>query len=231
MSIDGESIPFTMQAEVGYMTIDEAIASGLFDLPDEPGMVRIPISINVLIPDHLLFPPEPPEDQYGPDELYDMAEDESRVPPWHAAAFVTGAFGATIGPAADAEKAAFREMLKVLHGGQGVPTLPVAEPVDTTDVELPRIVADGIPPGNARDKQAAAAVSRYSQVGDAPHQASATLRRVHDAAGMATGALGVVVGAVETAVGGTMIVGGVLTTPEGVGVPIVVGAPNWSERA
>ena len=59
LSIDGESIPFTMQAEVGHMTIDEAIASGLFDLSDEPGMVRIPISMNVLIPNHLLFPPEP----------------------------------------------------------------------------------------------------------------------------------------------------------------------------
>ena len=247
MSIDGESIPFTMQAEVGYMTLDEAIASGLFDLPDEPGMVRIPISMNVLIPNHLLFPSEPPENQYDPDELYDMAEDESRVPPWHAAAFVTGAFGATIGPAADAEKAAFREMLKVIHGGrgQGVPTLPVAEPIETTDVGLPRIVVDGASFGDAAGKQAAAAVARYDAVAQAPgdagrggsagslsllgqaghalHEALPTARHVQDAAGMATGAFGVAVGAAATAVGGAMMIGGVVTSPEGVGVPVVAG--------
>ena len=67
MSIGGESIPFTMQAEVSYMTIDEAVASGLFDLPDEPGMVRIPISIEVMIPNHILWPPEPAAGQHGSD--------------------------------------------------------------------------------------------------------------------------------------------------------------------
>ncbi len=41
LSIGGESIPFTMQAEASRMTIEEAVASGLFDMPDEPGMVRI----------------------------------------------------------------------------------------------------------------------------------------------------------------------------------------------
>lgn len=61
MSIGGENIPFTIQAEARHMTMDEAIASGLFDMPDEPGMVRIPISISVMIPDHLLEPPRPPE--------------------------------------------------------------------------------------------------------------------------------------------------------------------------
>ena len=45
MSIGGESIPFTMQGEVSHMTLDEAIASGLFDMSDEPDVVRIPISI------------------------------------------------------------------------------------------------------------------------------------------------------------------------------------------
>lgn len=59
MSIGGERIPFTMQAEASQMTIEEAVASRLFDMPDEPGMVRIPISMNAMIPGHLLQPPEP----------------------------------------------------------------------------------------------------------------------------------------------------------------------------
>ena len=62
LSIGSESIPFTMQVQGSHMTIDEAVASGLFDVPDEPGMVRIPISINVMIPGHLLEPPEPAAD-------------------------------------------------------------------------------------------------------------------------------------------------------------------------
>jgi hypothetical protein len=33
-----------VQAEISHMTLEEATASGLFDLPDEPGMVRIPIT-------------------------------------------------------------------------------------------------------------------------------------------------------------------------------------------
>ncbi len=34
LSIGGESVAFTIQAEAGHMTIDEAVASGLFDIPD-----------------------------------------------------------------------------------------------------------------------------------------------------------------------------------------------------
>ena len=76
MSIGGESIPFTMQAEVSHMTIDEAIASGLFDMPDEPGMVRIPISINVMVPNHLLWPPEPAAADHELDDPNGMVDDE-----------------------------------------------------------------------------------------------------------------------------------------------------------
>ena len=54
MSLGSEHIPMTMQADASRMTIDEAAASGLFDVPDEPDMVRIPISVSVMVPWHLL---------------------------------------------------------------------------------------------------------------------------------------------------------------------------------
>ena len=41
------------------MTLNEATVSGLFDMPDEPGLVRIPISVNVMVSNHLLQPPKP----------------------------------------------------------------------------------------------------------------------------------------------------------------------------
>ncbi len=53
-SLGDESISMTMQAEASHMTLDEAIASGLFDIAEEPGMIRIPITLNVMIPGHLL---------------------------------------------------------------------------------------------------------------------------------------------------------------------------------
>ena len=70
MSIGGEAIPMTVQAEASHMTLDEAMASGLFDTADEPDLVRIPISMNVMIPAELLQPPEPLPGQspaYSPD--------------------------------------------------------------------------------------------------------------------------------------------------------------------
>ncbi len=60
MSVGGESVAFTAQAEGSRMSLDEAVASGLFDLPDAPGMTRIPVSITVMIPGHLLQPPAAP---------------------------------------------------------------------------------------------------------------------------------------------------------------------------
>ena len=47
LSIGGERIGSTMQAEIERMTPEEAVASGLFDLPDEPGMVRLPVTIEL----------------------------------------------------------------------------------------------------------------------------------------------------------------------------------------
>ncbi len=98
------------------MTIDEAIASGLFDMPDEPGMVRIPISINVMIPNHLLWPPQPPEDH--PSDYDDL---DDAPPPMtaegHAARKIAESFHTMIGPGAAEARASFRDMLKVMHGG------------------------------------------------------------------------------------------------------------------
>ena len=54
VSIGGESITMTMQAECEHLTLDEAIASGVFDMPDEPGWVRIPVTIHVMIPGKVL---------------------------------------------------------------------------------------------------------------------------------------------------------------------------------
>ena len=90
LSIGGESIPFTMQAEVGHMTIDEAIASGFFDLPDEPGMVRIPITMNVMIPLHLLYPPEPESE---PPVVHELPQYRNGVPPRMPGSPPGGRFG------------------------------------------------------------------------------------------------------------------------------------------
>ena len=49
LPIDSEAVSMTVQAEIEHMTQDEAIASGLFDSPDEPGMVRIPVTIHVAV--------------------------------------------------------------------------------------------------------------------------------------------------------------------------------------
>ena len=59
MSLGSESIPMTIQAQIGHMSLEEAVASGLFDLPDAPGMVRIPVAVHVTIPHALLKPPAP----------------------------------------------------------------------------------------------------------------------------------------------------------------------------
>lgn len=56
MSIGDETLAFTMQVEVASATLDPAA----FDMPDEPGMVRIPVTLSVLVPEHLLHPPPSP---------------------------------------------------------------------------------------------------------------------------------------------------------------------------
>ena len=47
LSIEGGRIPMTMQAEVEHLTEDQAASSALFDLPDKPGMVRVPVVIHL----------------------------------------------------------------------------------------------------------------------------------------------------------------------------------------
>ena len=54
ISVGGESIAMAMQAECVHLTLDEAVASGAFDMPDEPGWVRIPVTIHVMIPGEVL---------------------------------------------------------------------------------------------------------------------------------------------------------------------------------
>ena len=47
LSLGGEGIGFTINAELEHTTIEEAVASGTFDLADEPGMVRIPVTLHL----------------------------------------------------------------------------------------------------------------------------------------------------------------------------------------
>lgn len=61
LSIGGMRVPFTMQAEATHVSIEEAYAAGLFEpIPDEPGMIRMPISLEVFLPYEVLNPPLPP---------------------------------------------------------------------------------------------------------------------------------------------------------------------------
>ena len=80
MSIGGETIPMTVQAEASHMTLDEAAASGLFDMPDEPGLVRIPVSVTVMIPAELLQPPEPLPGQELAYSPHDVPPEDGSTP-------------------------------------------------------------------------------------------------------------------------------------------------------
>ena len=80
MSVGGEAIPMTMQAEASHMTLDEATASGLFDMADESDLVRIPISVNVMIPAELLQPPKPPPGQDPAYSLHGVPPESSGSP-------------------------------------------------------------------------------------------------------------------------------------------------------
>ncbi len=58
-----DSVPMTIRAEIGHMSLEEAIASGLFDNPDEPGMVRIPVTIHLALTPELLEAMQPAQAQ------------------------------------------------------------------------------------------------------------------------------------------------------------------------
>ncbi len=103
MSLGGESMAFTVQAEGSRMSLDEAVGSGLFELPDEPGMVRIPISLSVTIPGHLLQPP--------------AADADARPEAAAAEKIAAGLRHATVPDAGEA--ATFRDMLRATRPGRG----------------------------------------------------------------------------------------------------------------
>ncbi|WP_428377503.1 hypothetical protein [Lichenicoccus sp.] len=160
MSIGGESIPFTMQVEVSH----EAPAADALR-PDEPGMVRIPITLNVMIPSHLLAATRTAAGASGtgaPSAAADPGADgrhrRGRFPGSAGSATSASSFRTMLAPAANEGGAAFRDMLKATRSGQrqSAPTLPVVEPIDSTDVELPRIVARSSSTGAAQVKPAAA---------------------------------------------------------------------------
>ena len=175
MSLGDESIPFTMQAEIAHMTLDEAIASGLFDVPDMPGMVSIPVTLQVTIPNHLLQPPPTPR---GPaaDHVNAVPTAARRArtrfgnyPRATAARNIARTIQETFGPSNAADDAAFQEMLKAMRpaGTQAprspssFPSLPAALPIDVIDLTLPRIVADDPSPVGASGKSAQGASIRH----------------------------------------------------------------------
>ncbi len=94
------------------MSIEEAYAAGLFEeIPDEPGMIRMPVVINVSIPYHILWPdeyPAIPAATADPDELQDNSDLERRR------IALNGMFET---PPYEKDEVNFRELLGVLHPG------------------------------------------------------------------------------------------------------------------
>ena len=124
ISLDDAGIACEMQLELEHMTLDEAIASGLFDLPDEPGMVQIPVTVQVSIPNHLLWqtPPEPEPGQAirpgaGPARAGGGWKRFGNHPKAVAARNVDGSIRSTPAVNREHEAAAFRDLLAVMHGG------------------------------------------------------------------------------------------------------------------
>ena len=111
LSIDRETIPFTMQAEVTHMSIKAAYAAGLFEeMPDEPGMIRMPVVIHMTIPNHILYPDgysTVPVEAADPDDVPDHPASERR----------REAFNRMCERPSHEEKAEFRKLLGVLHPG------------------------------------------------------------------------------------------------------------------
>ena len=177
ISLGSETVPFTMDAEIGHMTLDEAIASGLFDLPDEPGMVSIPVTMQVAIPGHLLQPPSSPPlpaERHGSSAVPTGGRRPrtrfGNYPKAIAARNIARTLQDMLGPSRAAEDASFREMLKAIRPmrTQTAPTpeleppsLPHAPSIDTNSVALPRIVADTAPPATGPGNPPDAASMRH----------------------------------------------------------------------
>ena len=121
MSLGGEGVPFTVQAEGSRMSQGEAAASGLLDLPDEPGTVRFPISVNVMIPGHLLQPPAPAagtEANQTPAGAAEQAPPRRRRTDPAAAEKIAAGLRDATAPDAAAEAARFRDMLRATRAGR-----------------------------------------------------------------------------------------------------------------
>nr|WP_321984915.1 hypothetical protein [uncultured Lichenicoccus sp.] len=169
--IGGESIPFTMQVEVSH----EATASDLTRMPDEPGMVRIPITLDVMIPSDLLAAAQTAGGAWGPGTPTatagpgaDRRHRRGRFPGSAGSAISGSSLRATLGPAANEGRAAFRDMSRAARSGprQSVPNLPVVERIDITDVEPSGIVARSAP-GEARGEPAAHSAPALNAAGQA----------------------------------------------------------------
>ncbi len=140
LSIDGENLAFTMQAEVGQMTMEEAIASGLFDLPDESDMVRIPVSLNVWLPNSILYPPAPPPEPSPTDSTLGVPPGGARrthfgnYPNAIAAQNIARTFQSP--PEAQAERDRFHALVGVLQPPRG-PRAPDGTPIQLVQDEEP----------------------------------------------------------------------------------------------
>ena len=119
MSLGGESVPFTVQAEGSRMSLDEAVGSGLLELPDEPGMERFAVSINVMVPGHLLQPPPPAALDRAPAEA---AADMAARPRRRTDPIAAEKIAASLRRAAEPEEAAsFRSMLRATRPARNPP--------------------------------------------------------------------------------------------------------------
>ena len=125
----GESIPMTMQAQFEHLTPDQAAASDLFVVSDEAGMVRIPVSMNMMIPGEVLEPPpllpHPMGIQQGPaprDAPPGTVQGPSsrrfaRYPGGTAAENIARSFRTEADLSEPGPTAAFRNLLRINSGG------------------------------------------------------------------------------------------------------------------
>ena len=165
ISLGDEEIPCEMQVELAHMTLEEAIASGLFELPDEPGTVQIPVTVHVSIPNHLLWPtqaspPLPPVphravgDRSGFVPIGDGARRRfGNYPKAIAAQRIAESIRSTLGFYHDEEAAAFRAMLATVNAGRSrAAPAERFEPDDDASGRRTLSTPDGTPVQLARDE-------------------------------------------------------------------------------
>ena len=167
ISLGDEEIACEMQVELEHVTLDEAIASGMFELPDEPGTVQIPVTVHVSIPNHLLWPTPKPPPVAEPDRAVGTGwgyvptgggsgRRFGNYPKAIAAENIARAIRSTLAFHGEHEAAAFRDLLAVMHGGSRSVASPAAAlPVqdDAPSFEPALRTAEGIPVQLARSRQ------------------------------------------------------------------------------